>query len=49
MLKAWFLRVVGEAVATVVDSPNISLSSLLVVPGFFEYGMFDRERLSNYV
>ena len=47
-LKAWFLRV-GDAVATVVDSPKMSLRSLLVVPGFFEYGMLERERRSNYV
>ena len=35
MLRAW-RKVVGEAVATVVDSPPIvSLISLLVVAGFF--------------
>ena len=45
-LKAWF-RSVGDVVATVVLSPKMSLRSLLVVPGFFAYGMFDLDLLSN--
>ena len=47
MLSAW--RYVGDAVAIVVASPKMSLISLRVVPGFFEYGMFDLDRFSKFV
>jgi hypothetical protein len=40
---------VGDAVAMVVASPKISLTSLRVAVFFFEYGILDLDLLSNCV